>query len=150
MYLLFHLIIRELITQISIFGGTAWKWNEKREQFYYHQFAERQPDLNLRNPILKAEIKVRSDIEYTIETSHYFFQKYKRKIRRKVTEFNIIICNKTEFKMKIINQKYFQLRNYSPKIFPLCNNSNIQSDSNLALFLVKFQIGKVIFISLII
>ncbi|KAK7585939.1 hypothetical protein V9T40_000118 [Parthenolecanium corni] len=42
---------------LSIFGGCAWKWNSKRKQFYLHQFAEKQPDFNLRNSALKAELK---------------------------------------------------------------------------------------------
>ncbi|XP_065203780.1 maltase 2-like [Planococcus citri] len=42
---------------ISIFGGTAWQWNEKRRQFYLHQFAVKQPDFNLRSAELKKELK---------------------------------------------------------------------------------------------
>ena len=34
----------------SIFGGTAWEYDEGTEQHYYHAFLKEQPDLNLRNP----------------------------------------------------------------------------------------------------
>lgn len=44
--------------QLSVFGGSAWEWNDRREQFYLHQFAVKQPDFNLRNPELREEIKV--------------------------------------------------------------------------------------------
>ncbi|XP_065225005.1 alpha-glucosidase-like isoform X2 [Planococcus citri] len=42
---------------LNVFGGSAWEWNDKRKQFYYHQFTPKQPDFNLRNKLLKTEIK---------------------------------------------------------------------------------------------
>lgn len=35
---------------MSIFGGSAWKFDPKTEQYYYHFFYAAQPDLNWRNP----------------------------------------------------------------------------------------------------
>ncbi|MER3423710.1 MAG: alpha-amylase, partial [Nitrospiraceae bacterium] len=32
------------------FGGSAWEWDEKTGQYYYHAFLKQQPDLNWRNP----------------------------------------------------------------------------------------------------
>ena len=32
------------------FGGSAWEWDEKTRQDYYHAFLKEQPDLNWRNP----------------------------------------------------------------------------------------------------
>lgn len=34
----------------SAFGGSAWEWDEKTKQYYYHAFDKTQPDLNWRNP----------------------------------------------------------------------------------------------------
>ena len=31
----------------SVFGGKAWEWDEKTQQYYFHQFCKEQPDLNL-------------------------------------------------------------------------------------------------------
>ena len=41
---------------MSVFSGNAWTWSEKREQYYLHQFAVEQPDLNFRNPAVHAEM----------------------------------------------------------------------------------------------
>lgn len=35
---------------LSVFGGSAWEWDEHTEQYYYHAFHKKQPDLNWRNP----------------------------------------------------------------------------------------------------
>ncbi|KAH8299670.1 hypothetical protein KR044_004349 [Drosophila immigrans] len=41
----------------SEFRYSAWEWNEVRQQYYLHQFATAQPDLNYRNPAVVAEMK---------------------------------------------------------------------------------------------
>ncbi len=35
---------------LSIFGGSAWQWEPRREQYYLHNFLVSQPDLNFWNP----------------------------------------------------------------------------------------------------
>jgi alpha-glucosidase len=35
---------------LSIFGGSAWQWDARREQYYLHNFLSEQPDLNFHNP----------------------------------------------------------------------------------------------------
>ena len=35
---------------LSVFGGSAWEWDEATQQYYYHAFLKEQPDLNWRNP----------------------------------------------------------------------------------------------------
>lgn len=39
---------------LSVFGGSAWEWDEHTGQFYLHSFLKEQPDLNWRNPEVKA------------------------------------------------------------------------------------------------
>lgn len=38
----------------SNFGGSAWQWDEATGQYYYHAFLKAQPDLNWRNPDVRA------------------------------------------------------------------------------------------------
>ncbi|NTW00610.1 MAG: alpha-glucosidase [Oscillochloris sp.] len=38
----------------SIFGGSAWEYDSATGQYYYHAFLKEQPDLNWRNPEVKA------------------------------------------------------------------------------------------------
>ncbi len=38
----------------SHFGGPSWAWDEATQQFYLHSFLKQQPDLNWRNPELRA------------------------------------------------------------------------------------------------
>jgi alpha-glucosidase len=38
----------------SHFGGSAWEFDEKTGQYYLHEFLKEQPDLNWRNPAVKA------------------------------------------------------------------------------------------------
>ncbi len=35
---------------LSVFGGSAWTWDEATGQYYYHAFLPEQPDLNWREP----------------------------------------------------------------------------------------------------
>ena len=39
---------------ISDFGGSAWEWDAATGQYYLHAFLKEQPDLNWRNPELRA------------------------------------------------------------------------------------------------
>lgn len=40
----------------SVFGGSSWEWAPERGQYYLHNFLISQPDLNLRNPEVQAEL----------------------------------------------------------------------------------------------
>jgi alpha-glucosidase len=39
---------------LSRFGGSAWEWDHATGQYYYHSFLKQQPDLNWRNPLVRA------------------------------------------------------------------------------------------------
>ncbi|AFO90517.1 DUF3459 domain-containing protein [Phaeobacter inhibens] len=38
---------------LSIFGGSAWQWDPRREQYYLHNFLVSQPDLNFHSPAVQ-------------------------------------------------------------------------------------------------
>jgi alpha-glucosidase len=39
---------------LAAFGGSAWEWDEKTQQYYYHAFLKEQPDLNWRHPEVQS------------------------------------------------------------------------------------------------
>ncbi|SDL15817.1 alpha-glucosidase [Salinimicrobium catena] len=41
---------------LSVFGGSAWEYDEQTGQYYYHAFLKEQPDLNWRNPEVQKAI----------------------------------------------------------------------------------------------
>jgi alpha-glucosidase len=41
----------------SDFGRSAWEWDEKTRQYYYHKFYIQQPDLNWNNPKVRQAFK---------------------------------------------------------------------------------------------
>lgn len=43
---------------MSVFRGSAWQWHEIRKEYYLHQFLSKQPDLNYRNPKVRAAMSV--------------------------------------------------------------------------------------------
>lgn len=49
----------------SFFGGSAWEYDEKSNQYYYHSFAKEQVDLNWQNPEVKDAIN--HVIDYWLE-----------------------------------------------------------------------------------
>ncbi|MUI54486.1 glycoside hydrolase family 13 protein [Aliivibrio fischeri] len=40
----------------SIFGDSAWQWDEENQQYYFHLFSKRQPDLNWENPEVHQKV----------------------------------------------------------------------------------------------
>ncbi|XP_075210558.1 alpha-glucosidase-like [Lycorma delicatula] len=42
---------------LGLFGGSAWTYNEDRQQFYFHKFLVQQPDLNFYNKNVREEMK---------------------------------------------------------------------------------------------
>ncbi|MFK8014733.1 MAG: alpha-glucosidase family protein [Gammaproteobacteria bacterium] len=41
---------------LSIFGGSAWQWESRREQYYLHNFLPSQPDLNYHEPAVVEQM----------------------------------------------------------------------------------------------
>jgi alpha-glucosidase len=63
---------------LSVFAGPAWEWDEATGQYYLHSFLKEQPDLNWRNPAVKAAMfdGIRFWLErgvdgFRIDVAHY-------------------------------------------------------------------------------
>jgi alpha-glucosidase len=41
---------------LSVFGGSAWQWDPRREQYYLHNFLTSQPDLNYHEPAVVRQM----------------------------------------------------------------------------------------------
>jgi alpha-glucosidase len=71
---------------LSIFGGSAWQWDARREQYYLHNFLTSQPDLNLHHePVQQALLDVaqfwlmRGVNGFRLDTINFYFaDKYLR------------------------------------------------------------------------
>ena len=66
---------------LSVFGGSAWEWDEATCQYYLHSFLKEQPDLNWRNPEVKAAMfdVVRFWLErgvdgFRLDVAHYIMK----------------------------------------------------------------------------
>lgn len=40
----------------SYFGGSAWQYDEKRGEYFFHQYSKKQPDLNWENPQVREAV----------------------------------------------------------------------------------------------
>jgi len=52
----FYIFRKEKDDKKSSFGGSAWKYVEELDEYYYHYFDESQADLNWANPNLREEV----------------------------------------------------------------------------------------------
>jgi alpha-glucosidase len=65
---------------LSIFGGSAWQWDTRRQQYYLHNFLSSQPDLNFHNlqvqDALLETVKFWLDLGvdgYRLDTANFYF-----------------------------------------------------------------------------
>ena len=56
---------------MSIFGGTGWQWDVRRQQYYYHAFLTSQPDLNFHNPDVQDAL-----LEHGVPQRHIHLEKF--------------------------------------------------------------------------
>ena len=50
----------------SVFGGAAWSWDSRRQQYYFHNFLPSQPDLNLHNKAVQDAL---------LEVAHFWLKR---------------------------------------------------------------------------
>jgi glycosidase len=44
--------------QLSVYGGSAWEYDDVRKECYRHTFLKEEPDLNLMNDDVRTEMRV--------------------------------------------------------------------------------------------
>ncbi len=66
---------------LSEFGGPAWTWDDLTGQYYYHAYLPQQPDLNWRNPAVRAAMQgaltfwlERGADGFRLDTIHHLFE----------------------------------------------------------------------------
>ncbi|TDT69713.1 oligo-1,6-glucosidase [Hypnocyclicus thermotrophus] len=79
---------------VSVFGGSAWQYDETTDEYYLHIFSKKQPDLNWENP------KVRKDIYKMMK---WWLDKGIDGFRMDVINF---ISKNTDFPSVSTNEKY--------------------------------------------
>lgn len=64
----------------SVFGGTSWQWDPRRQQYYLHNFLDSQPDLNYHNSEVQKKIldEMRFWLDlgvdgFRLDTINYYF-----------------------------------------------------------------------------
>jgi alpha-glucosidase len=64
----------------SVFGGSSWHWDPRRQQYYLHNFLDSQPDLNYHNPEVRTQIfdEMRFWLDlgvdgFRLDTINYYF-----------------------------------------------------------------------------
>ncbi len=69
---------------LSIFGGSAWQWDETRQQYYLHNFLSSQPDLNFHNTAVQdalldvARFWMRRQVDgFRLDTINFYFHDQK-------------------------------------------------------------------------
>jgi alpha-glucosidase len=65
---------------LSFFGGSAWTFDEQRQQYYFHNFLSSQPDLNFHNPAVQdaqlANLKFWLDLGvdgFRLDVANFYF-----------------------------------------------------------------------------
>ena len=99
----------------SAFGGRAWTWEEKTQQYYLHLFLPEQPDLNWRNPKVKKAIL--AEMKYWLDLG--------------VDGFRLDVANYIIKDENFKNNPYLNLKGY-PRIydFQLHKYDRNQSESH--------------------
>ena len=110
---------------LSVFGGSAWEWEPKRGQYYFHNFLPSQPDFNFHNEevqdflldVVKFWLEKGVD-GFRLDTVNYYF--HDKQLRNNPQ-------SPIEFKQPPVNPYYMQNQIFS-----------INQDENL-IFLNKFR-----------
>jgi alpha-glucosidase len=65
---------------MAVFGGVAWEWEPRRQQYYLHNFLTSQPDLNFHNPAVRQQLLLEAKFwldrgvdGFRLDTANFYF-----------------------------------------------------------------------------
>ena len=80
---------------LSVFGGSAWAWDARRKQYYFHNFLTQQPDMNFHNPEVQdfhlANMRFwleRGTDGFRFDTVNFFF--HDKKLRNDAADYRVL------------------------------------------------------------
>ncbi len=80
---------------LSVFGGSAWQWDARRKQYYFHNFLTQQPDMNFHNRDVQdfhlANMRFwleRGTDGFRFDTVNFFF--HDRKLRNDAADYRVL------------------------------------------------------------
>ena len=101
---------------LSVFGGSAWAWDARRKQYFFHNFLAQQPDMNFHNPAVQdwhlANMRFwleRGTDGFRFDTVNFFF--HDKHLRHDAADYRI----KTEVEANPYQMQYHLFSKNQPE-----------------------------------
>ena len=137
---------------LSIFGGSAWQWDARREQYYLHNFLVSQPDLNFHEPkVQEALLDVarlvagsRGVIDETLDLPAVGLQRRRREVPFKLEMLDEgleILTGLWTGEPYEFHGKHYDLETVTFRPAPVPRNSSVTSRSRQDTRLIRYSLS---------